>query len=454
MILCATDLSPSAHAATSLATWLGRRFHEPILLLHVVEPLPAAFPEVMVASTEWIRTMTEASRRQLEQVAEPLRKDGVTVEVRVLVGEPAVTILHEARVEKARFITVGTHGRKGAARLFLGSVAERIALGAPCPVIVTRDEAAPASHWPATRPLNLAVALDGSPAGLAALGWAGELRRIAACELTAVRVYSPPREATRYGLDDPWAGRQGHPEVARLVEREVRRELSALGGEGECRARLVPALGDPADELAVELTLLQPDAVVIGGGQQRGAWPHLRASAVLRSAPVPVIVVPQTAVQAPAMREVQSVLVPVDLHEPAPEALLMACGLLRPHGGRIELCTVREHGPAGEGVDLRPALPLDDRERHELEERLRALVPPQAEAAGIVTRPLVIEGLGATEAIVQTAERLGVDLIAVSSHGRSGIKRALLGSVAEEVARQSRIPVLIVHAGNDSQVRP
>ncbi|HXU83781.1 MAG TPA: universal stress protein, partial [Polyangia bacterium] len=62
-----------------------------------------------------------------------------------------------------------------------------------------------------------------------------------------------------------------------------------------------------------------------------------------------------------------------------------------------------------------------------------------------VTRPSVIEGLRAPEAIVQAAERLGVDLIVMASHGRSGLKRALLGSVAEEVARRSPKPVLIVH---------
>jgi nucleotide-binding universal stress UspA family protein len=47
-------------------------------------------------------------------------------------------------------------------------------------------------------------------------------------------------------------------------------------------------------------------------------------------------------------------------------------------------------------------------------------------------------------AIHETAERLGADVICLASHGRSGIARAALGSVAEEVMRNSRRPVLVV----------
>jgi nucleotide-binding universal stress UspA family protein len=229
------------------------------------------------------------------------------------------------------------------------------------------------------------------------------------------------------------------------VERDTRRALRAAPGSGEARIRLVAALTDPADELAVELTLLQPDAVVIGVGQHRATWPDLPLPAVLRTAPVPVICVAPKTQSVTAAPEPRTVLVPTDLSEPSSQALSMAYALLRPRGGRVELCTVHERGPAVEGADLPLALPLDDRQREQLEARLRTLAAADADATGIVTRPSVIEGLRAPEAIVQAAERLGVDLIVMASHGRSGLKRALLGSVAEEVARRSPKPVLIVH---------
>jgi len=48
------------------------------------------------------------------------------------------------------------------------------------------------------------------------------------------------------------------------------------------------------------------------------------------------------------------------------------------------------------------------------------------------------------DGILATAEKIGADVIVMSSHGRRGIKRVLLGSVANEVASRSHVPVLIV----------
>jgi nucleotide-binding universal stress UspA family protein len=438
MILCATDLSSSAHAATTLASWLARHLGERVRLFHVVEPVPGV-PEVM-AMADWAGSMKQAAEEHLEEVARALRAEGVAVDVEVVVGDAGTAILRAAEEGEARFITVGTHGRKGVARLFLGSVAERVSAEARCPVIVAREAAAPASHWPATRALQLAVATDGSGGGAAAVAWANQLRRAVPCEVTVVSVYSPTREAARYGVAEPWHGRQANPLLAALVERDVRR---GLGNPGDLRVRLVAALLDPAEELASELTLLQPDAVVIEGA--RSVQSELRAGAVLRTSPVPVICVPAPPVAAAPGPEVRSILVPVDLSALSLQALPMAYGLLRPHGGRVELCTVHERAPAVEGADLRLALPLDDGQRAALEARLRALIPPGGAAAGVATRATVFEGPRATEAILQAAERFGVDLIVMASHGRSGIGRAVLGSVAEDVARHARPPVLIVH---------
>ena len=75
---------------------------------------------------------------------------------------------------------------------------------------------------------------------------------------------------------------------------------------------------------------------------------------------------------------------------------------------------------------------------------LRALVPAEAEKLGITTHVSVIDGGKAAETIMQAAERLNVDAISLASHGRGGLARALLGSVAEEVVRRSTRPVLVV----------
>jgi len=67
-----------------------------------------------------------------------------------------------------------------------------------------------------------------------------------------------------------------------------------------------------------------------------------------------------------------------------------------------------------------------------------------AAAMGLKVITLYVAGQFPADAIVQTAESQGFDLIVMASHGRRGIGRVLLGSQAYAVATQSHVPVLIV----------
>ena len=69
-----------------------------------------------------------------------LRAEGYDVEAVEREGEPAQIIDDEAREMGADAIAIGTHGRSGLRRLFLGSVAERVLPAAPCPVLTVRRE--------------------------------------------------------------------------------------------------------------------------------------------------------------------------------------------------------------------------------------------------------------------------------------------------------------------------
>jgi nucleotide-binding universal stress UspA family protein len=62
---------------------------------------------------------------------------------------------------------------------------------------------------------------------------------------------------------------------------------------------------------------------------------------------------------------------------------------------------------------------------------------------GVEVVAVLREG-GAEDEILAVAEEQGVDLIVVGTHGRHGLKRALLGSVAESVLRDAKVPVLVV----------
>lgn len=62
---------------------------------------------------------------------------------------------------------------------------------------------------------------------------------------------------------------------------------------------------------------------------------------------------------------------------------------------------------------------------------------------GLATRAVTVKGTAADE-ILSYAEKNHVDLIVMSTHGRSGLSHFLFGSVAEKVSRHSRVPVLLI----------
>jgi nucleotide-binding universal stress UspA family protein len=137
-------------------------------------------------------------------------------------------------------------------------------------------------------------------------------------------------------------------------------------------------------------------------------------------------------------------LAPTDLSDIGNAAIPYAYGLLRATGGVVELCHVHEHGLPSPAYAYDLPDQLTAAERAGIEQQLRALVPVEAERLGITTHVSVIDGGKAAETIVAAAERLNVDAVSLGSHGRSGIARAMIGSIAEAVVRHAKRPVLIV----------
>jgi nucleotide-binding universal stress UspA family protein len=66
-----------------------------------------------------------------------------------------------------------------------------------------------------------------------------------------------------------------------------------------------------------------------------------------------------------------------------------------------------------------------------------------AKSAGVAADTLLVESGNAHEAIISAAKSKGVDLILMASHGRSGVKAVLLGSVTQRVLTHSQLPVLV-----------
>ena len=185
--------------------------------------------------------------------------------------------------------------------------------------------------------------------------------------------------------------------------------------------------------------------------RQPHRWERLKSGSsaigTVRRAQTAVLCVPARTVPA-AMRSaippLRTVLVPTDFSEIANAAIPYGYSLLRGTGGTVELCHVHE-GHLSTPVHVYGNQDrLSPEQTRELETRLRALVPPESEGLGITTRLTVIDGGAAAEAILQAAQRLGADAITLGSHGRSGLARTVMGSVAETVLRGSDKPVFVV----------
>jgi nucleotide-binding universal stress UspA family protein len=446
-IICATDFSACSRTATQLGAALARRKGDTLLLLHVLEPLPVDPVGAGISLADWEDEMYTSAQKEIDRQADELRKSGLTAESRVAQGFAPAVVLEAAHAPDASLIVVGSHGRKGVARLILGSCAEKIVQSAPCPVLVAREGDFDFSRWESSTPLKLAVGTDGSSASAAVFFWARTVAPTSPSNVTLMRSYWPPQEGARYGIDNPWQGNEGHPELLKLIERDVRHESEALAGAYLPQLRLRVAVRDAGEELAADVAEMGVDALVIGIPKHRlGHWTPIAPKSVLRAATCPVFCIPE-GIQ-PASHHIPrfwSVLIASDLSDLANEAILPAYGLLA-GGGQAHLCYVhQQEQPAAKGAAV--GIPvLSAPQRRTIEARLQSQVPAEAAEQGIGTYVSVLEGQSVSAEILQAAERLDVDAIALASHGRTGIGRLLLGSVAEEVARKSSRPLLIVHA--------
>ena len=143
-ILHATDFSPASTPALKWAVALAKANRGQVMVLHVMTPPALAMPaEGYVSPTlyENLESSTRAqARKRLDAVVAKARKAGVRATGILLEGVPHELIARAARTKKADLLVIGTHGRSGLAKLFLGSVASRLVSIAPRPVLTVRGK--------------------------------------------------------------------------------------------------------------------------------------------------------------------------------------------------------------------------------------------------------------------------------------------------------------------------
>jgi nucleotide-binding universal stress UspA family protein len=152
--------------------------------------------------------------------------------------------------------------------------------------------------------------------------------------------------------------------------------------------------------------------------------------------------------------EIRSILLPTDFSECGNFALSYAASLARTFNARIICVNVIEPIVPTVGYSgMTEPLPIADI-AEQLEDSAERELPKLAECdecEGIDIEELVVHGEAASE-IVRVAKDRDVDLIVISSHGRTGLGRILFGSTAEAVVRHATCPVLVVKPPAEDEI--
>jgi nucleotide-binding universal stress UspA family protein len=286
---------------------------------------------------------------------------------------------------------------------------------------------------------SILVPLDGSELAEAALPYASALARATGCGIELLAVVD------ELGADD-YANRL----EALLAEglgshlRHAAERLRVDGVEVDTCVRR----GDPAENILLHAEKRRARAVVMTtrglGGLDRWLLGSV-ADGVIRLARCPVLAVsPTNAAPAIAAWKPRRLLVPLDGSSEAEQALDFAFELGAAFQAEIVLARVQPwvtSQMAIYGGYVPDIAHMDERAAESAAEYLHGI--RDTASAGVSVRDVVLRGDPA-ERLIALAEADAIDLIIMTSHGRRGLGRLLLGSVADRIIRHG-LPTMVVH---------
>ncbi len=127
-VLVAHDGSSQASKALDLAIEISGRFGGRLDIVTVIPDLCLASEELSPEECEMVAgSLATEAKGQMRKVSESLGAKGLQAEIVIKTGRPVEGIVEAAKELQADLIVVGSHGKHGAARMFLGSVSSRVA---------------------------------------------------------------------------------------------------------------------------------------------------------------------------------------------------------------------------------------------------------------------------------------------------------------------------------------
>jgi len=186
-ILCAVDFSESARHALAQAAAVAQAYDAGVTVLYAVVNRPSIdLPPVSLGDAEQER-LVEDLRHFSESVA-PSLSASYSVREAVSAHDAILDAVDDIDPD---LLVMGTHGRSGFRRLFLGSVTEKVIRSVPCPTLVVPPAVSPSIDTP-TRFRRLLCAVDLSESSLAALARALDLAQETAAQVLVLHVVEMP----------------------------------------------------------------------------------------------------------------------------------------------------------------------------------------------------------------------------------------------------------------------
>jgi nucleotide-binding universal stress UspA family protein len=207
-----------------------------------------------------------------------------------------------------------------------------------------------------------------------------------------------------------------------------------------------PALTEAAGPLAADLVVMATH----GRGTLSRAWLGSVADYLLRHLHVPMLLVrPDDSAQVYGGTRLERVLVPLDTSTTSEEALGPTLAVMDP-GATVTLVHVVEPVLGTAEPSLPFPMPMDPKLLGELRALAQARLDRVAEglrARGVTVVTRVLTGVGPPAVLLDEAVSGQYDLIAMTTHGQGGLRRFLVGSVADKIVRAAPCPVLVLRPG-------
>ena len=311
-----------------------------------------------------------------------------------------------------------------------------------------KKKTSPAPSLPRFR--SVLVPLDGSSFAEQALPWAAAIARPARARLRLVLVHQSPfpppldEASVRLYIRIELMLRKSQDQYQRKVAARLKEEQKVQVARAMLDGTPAPAIAEYVSDIGADLVVMTTH----GLGGIRRAWLGSVADQLVRRLEVPMLIIrPKedgaTSGEAPAVR---AILVALDGSPRAEAVLPVAAALARLWGSRLVLIQVVQ--PVGLMIDLSSVYPvglMEDLSRLAREQARDYLqgVADRLTSAGVAASAVVVLGTSVFDAIQEAARAPDIGMVALATHGRGGVRRLVLGSVADKLVRGGERPVLV-----------